>query len=676
MPHPATMDTKVQIGFGYTPYSTSVTWTDISDDVHVRSGGTTMVAKTGRSGTSGITPGSLSLTLENRDGKFNPRNTAGPYYGNLKLGVPIRVVCTVDSIPITRWQGFVSSGWPQDLTQFAQTVQLQAHDLFGFMAQSPALDSAWKSAVAVMSPQPNHWWRPGIGGWFDYKGASRGRHSGGFNEFDGVTVGEPKSLGQNQPDGYGTIPDGNGFVDVTATGNIQLISFWFRSVPAAQRQLDPATGYDDTHILSEQYTTTGGTGVPGLTITSCVDNTSPGLPVSYIRLEYSNQTGSVTWSTPFPNLIADGAAHHVQIRIRGYTSMLYPTFWIDGVQILGGIGAPVPTAHPSPPTTWARSAMTIGWKPGTTQIPYQGVIDHILMWDNHTGTVAQLDALAAAQYQAGIKGWANQRLDQRVTNIVTSLGLSHYLGTIDASGVITQQSYVGGDVIGLLQQIEDTEQGRIWIDQGGALNFSKRSWAWDDSISNTLQFTFSDVGTTIDAGTGIEMLQGGTVIIDDPLKITNVATVTSTYGYPQPAESASSIAQYGRRNPVSLSGLLHSSDRQSQQIAEWLVYSRSTPNVQLERVTFDVDVQYTASKYAAVLGRPGALTRVTKTPPIDSTGTPIGPTVTVDAHITGVTHTWSWVGLVVMFDLDASRVGKSWFKWGTSTWNGSSGWAF
>lgn len=666
MAHPALMDTKVQVGFGYTPYSTSVTWTDISDYVDVRSGGAVMTARTGRSGTSGITPGTLSLTLENLDGRFNPRNTAGPYYGNLKNGVPVRVVCTVDGTPITRWQGFVSGGWPQDLVSFAQTVQLECHDLFGLLSQGPTPESAFAMAVSSLSVQPDQWWRPGDGEWIDRKSGVRGAVTGEkLVSTDALVDGDPSTFGQLTSGGIAQIDDLSKFPDITNVTNFKVMSLWFRTVAPADRTLD-VSGTDFVNLFHFPSSSSNWNASEGGARLVFIDGT--------FTFQLFTRTGWVSAFTDGnqPANVNEGAVHNVTVRWRDYTDAV--SLWLDGVELPlfgGGVAWGAAATPTRKPALIGHSVASSG-----NGVPVQGTIDHVLMWGNDTRTYAQVYADQAALYTAGRIALAGQRLDERVTSVISALGLSHYLGTLDSSVIVTQQGYRSGDIIQLLQQIEDTEQGRVWVDQAGVLQFSKRSWAWDDSVSNTLQYTFTDVGATIDAGTGIEMLSGGTVIADDPLKVSNVARVTSTYGRQQTAENATSIAAYGRRNPVTLSGLLHSSDRQSQAIAEWLVYSRGTSAVNAERVTFDVDVQYTASKYAASIARPGVLVQVIKQPPIDSSGSPIGPTVTVDAHIVGITHSWSWAGLTVAFDLDATRAGRSFFKWGTSTWGGSDAWAY
>lgn len=65
-------------------------WTDITSYVQRRSG---LVQITrGRSDEGGqVDRGTLSLTLDNRDGRFSPRNPVGAYYGMLGRNTPIRV---------------------------------------------------------------------------------------------------------------------------------------------------------------------------------------------------------------------------------------------------------------------------------------------------------------------------------------------------------------------------------------------------------------------------------------------------------------------------------------------------------------------------------------------------------------------------------------------------------
>ena len=82
---------KVEVAFnaGYTTAAASRTWTDVSTYVE---GAQPVSDGRGRSDeVSAIQPARLSLTLNNRDGRFTPRLASGAYYPNVKKGRPVRV---------------------------------------------------------------------------------------------------------------------------------------------------------------------------------------------------------------------------------------------------------------------------------------------------------------------------------------------------------------------------------------------------------------------------------------------------------------------------------------------------------------------------------------------------------------------------------------------------------
>jgi len=82
-----------EIGLGSTMLDGSPTWTDVSP--YVRNATTNR----GRPTIDGrFAAGTATLTLDNRDGRFNPENTAGAYYPDLQIGIPVRIY--EDSEPI------------------------------------------------------------------------------------------------------------------------------------------------------------------------------------------------------------------------------------------------------------------------------------------------------------------------------------------------------------------------------------------------------------------------------------------------------------------------------------------------------------------------------------------------------------------------------------------------
>lgn len=79
-----------ELGFGYTwRDGAEIDWTDVSEYVRINDGISTQRGRSTEFDTIG--PGSLSLTFANNDRRFDPSHAAGPHYGQLLPGVPIRV---------------------------------------------------------------------------------------------------------------------------------------------------------------------------------------------------------------------------------------------------------------------------------------------------------------------------------------------------------------------------------------------------------------------------------------------------------------------------------------------------------------------------------------------------------------------------------------------------------
>jgi hypothetical protein len=102
----AVTDLKWEAGFGSTMLDGSPTWTDIS--AYVRQASTWR----GRHSVDGrFATGTGRLVLDNRDGRFNPENTAGAYSPNVQIGTPIRATITVTPTTYPIFYGSARA-WP------------------------------------------------------------------------------------------------------------------------------------------------------------------------------------------------------------------------------------------------------------------------------------------------------------------------------------------------------------------------------------------------------------------------------------------------------------------------------------------------------------------------------------------------------------------------------------
>lgn len=69
---------------------TAGVWTDITDYVYTRDGGIQIQRGRQDEGSS-LQPGAARFSLNNRDGRFSPRNPTGPYYGKIGRNIPMRI---------------------------------------------------------------------------------------------------------------------------------------------------------------------------------------------------------------------------------------------------------------------------------------------------------------------------------------------------------------------------------------------------------------------------------------------------------------------------------------------------------------------------------------------------------------------------------------------------------
>lgn len=104
-------DVKVEIAWdaGYATDSASRTWTDVSDYVEMTDRITINHGRPDEFGTA--EPNRVTLTLDNSDGRFTAGYTSGAYYPNVKIGRPIKVTTTVDSVDYIRFLGYIDE-WP------------------------------------------------------------------------------------------------------------------------------------------------------------------------------------------------------------------------------------------------------------------------------------------------------------------------------------------------------------------------------------------------------------------------------------------------------------------------------------------------------------------------------------------------------------------------------------
>ncbi|MFF9324047.1 LamG-like jellyroll fold domain-containing protein [Streptomyces sp. NPDC014776] len=88
------MPLLVEMGWGGLVQAPStITWTDISQYVHLPSG--VSITRGAADELSETQPGTATLVLDNSDGRFTPGNSASPYYPYVRRNAPIRIAVAV-----------------------------------------------------------------------------------------------------------------------------------------------------------------------------------------------------------------------------------------------------------------------------------------------------------------------------------------------------------------------------------------------------------------------------------------------------------------------------------------------------------------------------------------------------------------------------------------------------
>lgn len=136
------LDVRVELAFGADPSAdpSAWTWSDVS--TYVKPG---VTIRRGRSSeTSTVEPSGCNFTLNNRDGRFTPRNAQSTYYPNVHRNIPVRVrVLPTSTAPCIRFVGFVSEfapRWPTGEGAHAE-VGVSAAGALRRLAQGKALRS-------------------------------------------------------------------------------------------------------------------------------------------------------------------------------------------------------------------------------------------------------------------------------------------------------------------------------------------------------------------------------------------------------------------------------------------------------------------------------------------------------------------------------------------------------
>lgn len=556
-------------------------WVDITE--RVRSG---RITRGRQSEFDRTAAGKLVVVVDNRDRTFDPE-----FNSDARPNKRIRVSVGPGADTVRLFDGFLDA-LPQSYSGPADaTVNLSATDAFKLLARFE-LDAIYGSVVEADGPWG--WWRLAD----DLPVTVTAIDSSG-NDFHGTWKGNPQASSTLLTDGPGGVTlDGEADGVVISTGTLPStplsIEAWVR------------TGKYGTNLslIAGQTHEIGGSN-PQLIrdFVLFMDNDTGVANFTARIVGESNIT--VTGTT----VLRDTGPHHVVGTIDTDRKL---RLYVDGVQEGGTSAAATGTSLDSsgrlrigrPPTNNETGA-------GDTYKCFKGDICEVAVYDRALSGAEVLE-----HYTTGAAPWANDTTGARVTRVLDLVGWRSADRSIEtgASTLGPAPSNVeGASALDHLLAVEQTEQGRFFIDgQGRACFFSRNH---ETSVAVEASFTDGEIDH-------LEFDYSESNLVND-------CTVTRVGGLPQRAQDAASIAAYWRMSE-SMSGLLYSTDNEAKAMAEWRVANLAEPTLRPSALTFKPLINL-PSLFPRVLARElGDRVSITKTL--------AGDDIEVDAVIEGITH--------------------------------------
>lgn len=619
---------RIEFGFGSTWKTApgSITWTDVTE--YVLHPGRLNV-KRGASAARGLADvGTCSFSLLNIDRRFDPTHTAGPYFGDLKPGVPVRVTMTPEggSSGVV-FRGHVAS-WPQryDVGNTFAYVPIEAFDGFDKLSRAKIPRSVLEKEILADSPAA--YWplneTTGVG-MSDRSGNLR---SGSYREGTtglSATVefddgGRVEGIGFDG-DHWGYVKDG-GVVVGARPAIVELV----------------AAPTDTGGAMIALRTGDGnGSGLSGITFQ--ISGFSDG--------EYAWAMSARVGGNDFINtrLLKAGDPHHVAYRAPAAGDA---EVYVDGVEDTSDTAETTPSSS-TPVTTGS----TVGARKPNGQGAFTGFIGHVAIFDTDIGAVR-----IAAHAAAAVAPLDGQTTDERIDWILDEIGWPSGLVDLETGqsplGAATFQP--GDKALDYLRLVEASEDGRLFIAADGTLRFLDRYWRYTATEATVSQFTFSDAGDPDESGYAEFQLD-----IDDELLV-NTARYTRRGGTEQVVTDQVSVDEYGEAE-TQKSDLLLGTDNQVLSLAQWKVLTSSTPQPRCPSIRVPLH-RYTAAAANAVLALDlGYRVSVERTPQ------GVGDPIELDLVVDGVSHDFGggewWVTLFVspapdatvsLFTLDLSEL--------------------
>ncbi len=639
----------VQFAYGAAPDAVSPTWTSEKAYVRVYAG---LTAKLGATQPSkDLTSGELRLVLSNLTRRFDPSYAAGPLFGDLVPGVPVRVRVTYNSVTETIFRGVVQR-WPQEWAGKDSTVEVVAVGAFAHLATGEAPLSAW-DVVIEGTTNKVAWWRvtgTSTKDLVDVVSSTRATVVGAVTAGESLVDGRPGVAGRMRPGEYAAHQIAGSFAPDMFSDPASL-EFVYSASDFSDPDYSPWRLYAEVNPAGQHQM--------DVRIIPYDPSSTPGVVGVWLR----DGAGLYVFEW-FNSLRLDpreGQRTHLVITNDGSFTAAGWHLYVNGVDS----GVP----------TYASSGSSIYYSSGATTSAWIGnspvlASESTLESDNTNLDLSDvviydrvLTSTEVADHYTALSGRVGEIVPDRLEWVLdnSGWGLHSITSTVGRTCAVP---YGQAQPLTLLQQLQNTEAGRIWEDRQGRIRYSERGWAWTETEATTVQATFNDTS-------GLPFLANRSSITPySDRDMVNDVTVTRSGGQPQRATDPTSIATYGR-HAASITDVLVGTDNETYALAEGLVWLGKDPKGRIDRIAFHPAMEPATLVPLAQTVEQGWRVAASRVPPGG------GAALTIEAHVRGVTHTFTDQWLVELH-LDGSRIlpsGVTLMEWGTWEWDDTSVWS-
>lgn len=468
---------KVEIAFVSDPFDDTPTWVDVSADVRENPGVQITRGTVGALGQP-ITAGQASFLLSNRARLYDPAYTAGTYYGNLKARKQVRITATWSAVDYVLFRGFVSGfNVTTDNGGKDSVVSVEAFDLLSIMAAtrlSGGSLGAYGEYVSALSP--TMWLRTvSAGGWTDEQAT--------------YTVAAP----------YGRTMTPVASLAVGVTGSNGWATGYAATIPTVTPAITDASDWSLSFWIQSSQTPVAFTKI----ICSATGGATYmcGITASGFLSWVSATSGANRTSVVGAVSLLDGLVHHVLITRAGTTITMY----VDGVADTGAVRTPTGSGD----DTFALGLL--GGSLGVTSTTLQEI----------TVFATCLSATDADTMNALGRGQAVETSAARMDRLADTAGIPAAWRDMTTEPVaeVAELAFTGQSALAAMQQVERSEQGRLFVSADGLLTFDYR-WA---AYAAASAITLSDDGAGQAYSGAIQIRQSDQDMLND-VTVTNATT--------------------------------------------------------------------------------------------------------------------------------------------------------